>query len=654
MTSQAVMKRYLTSVAKNNEEYKDNKSMQTLASLIANYKNLDAEDKEVLDAKIESAYNKLQAKGVSATKSSSKATTTRRTKSSTDGGLKAILAELKKKLGAEKFKDATTGTDIKKDIQIPALKKGKRIVRKKGYTTNQYGKFKNKIGTAYWESRANRYDANQPSQTRKYKLADGGNVDNKIRFDVDFYDDSQTRSDTSVELILRASSLDNVIKDAIKKAYELKKNYIEFYHKNLFLGSVNFAISSDFREGRGYKSFANKYAKGGEIEVGSIVNLPEIKMKDGRVQYERVVGGEVIGIEDGIYDVLNPKTNRLHRVTKQQIEQIDQAKAKHTRSRGSLRSNEDTYPKGTEFAKGGKFRKVKYPIAYIDVLQSKPSQFTKVRKTLEKYGIEIDNSKNFHTKGYAEELYGENYNGEEIYTIVCDIRDASNPIELEKEIDNLFNKYSGVSVVYHENDEYAKGGNIERGSAHMYITMTNGDYKIYHGDDVRLKANAKPLHTFKNAKEGTYMKIWKLLSDKKFARGGNVSQMTQAEKEQAEKEIHDAWEGKNIDDYVMYSDRYKKGGKMAKGGEVKEKSPKFKVGDKVYSYQNKSESAPIAYARFSAWDKENGAHENDVWKYKLSLKDGYSNWINEESLSKTKMKTFAQGGTTKRIKRKGC
>jgi hypothetical protein len=102
-----------------------------------------------------------------------------------------------------------------------------------------------------------------------------------------------------------------------------------------------------------YVNKGTKFAKGGEIEVGSIVNLPEIKMKDGRVQYERVVGGEVIGIEGGIYDVLNPKTNRLHRVTKEQIEQIDQEKAKHNRSRGSLRSNEDTYPKGTEFAKGG-------------------------------------------------------------------------------------------------------------------------------------------------------------------------------------------------------------------------------------------------------------------------------------------------------------
>lgn len=359
MTSQAVMKRYLTSVAKNNEEYKENKSMQTLASLIANYKNLDAEDKEVLDAKIESAYNKLQAKGVSASKSTSKATTTRRTKSSTDGGLKGILAELKKKLGAEKFKDATTGTDIKKDIQIPALKKGKRIVRKKGKTSNQYGTFKNKIGTAYWESRANRYDANQPSQTRKYKLADGGNIDKNIRFDVDFYDDNNTRKENSVELILRGSSLKNVIKDAIKKAYELKKNYIEFYNRNSFLGSINLAISSDFREGRDFREGKIKLANGGEIEVGSIVNLPEIKMKDGRVQYERVVGGEVIGIEGGIYDVLNPKTNRLHRVTKQQIEQIDQAKAKHTRSRASLRSNEDTYPKGTEFAKGGTTKRIK-------------------------------------------------------------------------------------------------------------------------------------------------------------------------------------------------------------------------------------------------------------------------------------------------------
>lgn len=624
MTSQAVMKRYLTSVAKNNEEYKDNKSMQTLASLIANYKNLDAEDKEVLNAKIESAYNKLQAKGVSASKSTSKATTTRRTKSSSDGGLKAILADLKKKLGAEKFRDATRGTDILKDIQIPALKKGKRIVRKKGKTTNQYGTFKNKVGRAYWESRANRYDANQPSQTRKYKLAKGGEMDWKAPKDLQNHnyklwfvkgitksgdafsksfvlhpksneDDAMSyiyevmrdikkiteihfelkkfakggktsevnyndilpilkeKLEDGVEILLPnefeysseykgeevesksrdgfiaftdggyevtwfefvsmfsgsgynlpTKALDDELQRQVDYNRELAKErfmeeYPEIYEKLGFDVDYNSLYEAGYEseaeqlsewendyEGEGtimcsvgayyyspenprskdgkhtirvfgvvnlespyhrrgnledsididitfdsieemeekldyeiseicsgwfnganynesteklrvvrmakggklsskakyipkrdiaeievekngksksidganlldevYVNKGTKFAKGGEIEVGSIVNLPEIKMKDGRVQYERVVGGEVIGIEGGIYDVLNPKTNRLHRVTKEQIEQIDQEKAKHNRSRGSLRSNEDTYPKGTEFAKGG-------------------------------------------------------------------------------------------------------------------------------------------------------------------------------------------------------------------------------------------------------------------------------------------------------------
>jgi hypothetical protein len=179
MTSQAVMKRYLTAVSKT-EEYANNKTMQDLAIGIANFKKLDKKEQAELNGYIEGAYNKLQAKGVSVKKTPTKTKTTRKTRTTEKGGLKAILAELKKKLGAEKFKEATTGTDIQKDIQIPALKKGKRIVRKKGKTTNQYGTFKNKVGTAYWESRANRFDANQPSQTRKYKLAKGGEVSQYI------------------------------------------------------------------------------------------------------------------------------------------------------------------------------------------------------------------------------------------------------------------------------------------------------------------------------------------------------------------------------------------------------------------------------------------------------------------------------------------
>lgn len=57
----------------------------------------------------------------------------------------------------------------------------------------------------------------------------------------------------------------------------------------------------------------------------------------------------------------------------------------------------------------------------------------------------------------------------------------------------------------------AKGGNVERGSAHLYITHTRGQYLVYHGDDVILKPNAKPLFERKGVEEGTWMKMWNVL-----------------------------------------------------------------------------------------------------------------------------------------------
>ena len=101
-----------------------------------------------------------------------------------------------------------------------------------------------------------------------FDYADGGGVDGFKRFDVDFYDDISTNINTSVELIIRADSLNNAIEDAIKKAYELKKNYIEFYHRGFFLGSINFANSNDFKEGKFYNKFISDdlYADGGGVD----------------------------------------------------------------------------------------------------------------------------------------------------------------------------------------------------------------------------------------------------------------------------------------------------------------------------------------------------------------------------------------------------
>ena len=64
--------------------------------------------------------------------------------------------------------------DIEKDAGRDALKKGKRTVKIKGYTTNQYGRFKNKVGSTYYESRSNRMDVNTPVAKKKVKLKYGG------------------------------------------------------------------------------------------------------------------------------------------------------------------------------------------------------------------------------------------------------------------------------------------------------------------------------------------------------------------------------------------------------------------------------------------------------------------------------------------------
>tara|TARA_R110000868_G_scaffold147305_2_gene368697 strand:- start:1294 stop:3186 length:1893 start_codon:yes stop_codon:yes gene_type:complete len=72
--------------------------------------------------------------------------------------------------------------------------------------------------------------------------------------------------------------------------------------------------STHYMEGQG-----ESYADGGGIKIGDKVMLPEIKMRDGKIQFEKVENGEVVEIENGIYSVLNPKTNRIHKVSLDQI-----------------------------------------------------------------------------------------------------------------------------------------------------------------------------------------------------------------------------------------------------------------------------------------------------------------------------------------------
>lgn len=69
-----------------------------------------------------------------------------------------------------------------------------------------------------------------------------------------------------------------------------------------------------------------EFKDGGNVKVGDKVMLPEIKMRDGKIQFEKVENGEVLYIENGIYGVLNPKTKRIHQVSLNQIKYKDGGK----------------------------------------------------------------------------------------------------------------------------------------------------------------------------------------------------------------------------------------------------------------------------------------------------------------------------------------
>ena len=77
------------------------------------------------------------------------------------------------------------------------------------------------------------------------------------------------------------------------------------------------------------------------------------------------------------------------------------------------------------------------------------------------------------------------------------------------------------------------------------------------------------------------------------------------------------------------------------------KVAKYKVGQKVYSYQNKDYSAPINKLVYSPWNNSGKYDKRDTYKYVLSLKDGNSNYIDEKSISKKSIGAVKKKAATK-------
>jgi len=167
---------------------KSNDKVQKLIKLAVNIDsaklNLTDEQKNKLKDGVEKAFQQFKEKNTAvkaptpsqAPKKRGRPKGSGKKSTSSASSTKAILQNFKAKVGKKVYKRATSRTTVPIDMERPAVKPGKRIVRKKGETSNQYGTFSNKVGRKYWENRANRMDVNQPSKTRYPKLAAGGEI----------------------------------------------------------------------------------------------------------------------------------------------------------------------------------------------------------------------------------------------------------------------------------------------------------------------------------------------------------------------------------------------------------------------------------------------------------------------------------------------
>ena len=133
--------------------------------------------------------------------------------------------------------------------------------------------------------------------SNKGKMAKGGGVDYNENREMVLNDNKQIAHHTK--------ELQNAVKGKKVPAWVVAK---------VNRSASDISDSTHYMEGQG-----ESYADGGSIKIGDKVMLPEIKMRDGKIQFEKVENGEVIEIQDGIYSVLNPKTNRIHQVSLNQI-----------------------------------------------------------------------------------------------------------------------------------------------------------------------------------------------------------------------------------------------------------------------------------------------------------------------------------------------
>lgn len=110
----------------------------------------------------------------------------------------------------------------------------------------------------------------------KNTLSEDSNI---IRFEIDFYDKISDRL-PSDEKIYASSTLADAIKFSKEKAISDNIAYVEIYYGNNFIGSLHKRDDYEFKKGKGFSLFSNKYPQNSITESLKKENVSEKKLND--------------------------------------------------------------------------------------------------------------------------------------------------------------------------------------------------------------------------------------------------------------------------------------------------------------------------------------------------------------------------------------
>ena len=524
MSSQAVMKRQILALAKREPS---NEELQKIKQSLAVYKKLTKEEQTKINEMVNDAHAKLDSEGKFAKGGKTKTQS-----------MKTALTEFKNKIGIKKFKRATTGTDIKKDIGIPAQKVGKRIVRKKGKTTNQYGTFKNQVGTTYYEGRPNRSDVNQPSEKRKIKLADGGTIGSNYEIAI-FW--KGLKDDRFIgKFIVSSKTLDK-----LEEEYKNVLNIDVLDESNEKPISYNFLENKIAIKGkeRGFvRVGARQYAKGGLTEHG-------LKVGDEIVlDVKTTVKGQMpttIGVKDD--------DKEFHLVD------LD---------------------KGERYAKGGEVSQYIDGLSKQEVL-SKSIVYDNGGESYDRYTI-------FTPDG---SVYGMSETAEGFNQYVGDSSEIEKGKHLGRKLRSVPKGIQGAVLDRMLDDEqmFAKGGKLSKEDALQKAIDMGVDFdKDFHAQSVgnelaelaKESGYKKSVSSSGSTGRAFFYHLQKIYDKRKYAQGGKLSSKAKyiPKRDIAEIEVEKNGKSKSIDGANLLDGVYvKKGTKFADGGNILSKNYLYEI-----------------------------------------------------------------------------